>query len=456
MSAQTSSRIDGQTVAADYAEAYARNGWYVLPVHPGAKRPQTRHGHKDATRDLGKIRAWWKRTPHANVGVAVEPSGLIVVDIDPRNSGTLDALPTLPPTLTAHTGGGGLHLFFRRPTPCPRLPGKLAPGIDLKSDGYVLVAPSRTADAYTFDGFDPLRGLPPDLPAYPLAILHGAAAPVASKPAANAASAPKKPAHRLAATIPQGERNGTLLSLAGGLVRRGFIGDALNQRLQKVNAERCKPPLGPDEIDSLCAAATAYGSSGFVMLPHALLDAPGWRALSPAAQVIALVAIRRAVNDAPFALVHSDFATLPGFANSSIFSRHRAELLHAEFLHVDSPARCTQSGKKPALYTIDTRALQGSLRAESGRSETSRDAIRYGRKVAVALRAESGRVLKSTNSSCCALDVWAPAAPESTPGIDTESLARLYIMADYRPIHIPNPGDYYAPPQTRADRGAQS
>lgn len=444
MSAQTSSRIDGQTVAADYAEAYARNGWYVLPVHPGAKRPQTRHGHKDATRDLGKIRAWWKRTPHANVGVAVEPSGLIVVDIDPRNGGTLDALPTLPPTVTARTGGGGLHLFFRRPTPCPRLPGKLAPGIDLKSDGYVLVAPSRTADAYTFDGFDPLRGLPPDLPAYPLAILHGAAAPVATLPS-NAASAPPRAVHKLPETIAQGERNSTLMSLAGGLVRRGFIGDALNKRLQKINAERCTPPLGADEVDAICSAATARGSSGYVLLPHRLLDSPGWRALSPAAQAIALVAIRRAVNDAPFALAQKDFAILPGFRKRGAFYRHRAELVRAGLLRVVQAGRRTQQGVAPDFYAITAHAMQGSLSAQREPSEMCRAQSRKVTKGNLALGNQREPVLRALEVRGEILGVGHPPAPKTPPEIDTTaSRARLFVLRDSRPRTIRSVAGHYA------------
>ena len=73
------------------AIAYAsRWGWRVLPLHAGAKEPHGRsvpRGHLDASSDLASIARWWSAAPRANVGVACAASGLIVVDVDPRNGG---------------------------------------------------------------------------------------------------------------------------------------------------------------------------------------------------------------------------------------------------------------------------------------------------------------------------------------------------------------------------------
>ncbi len=81
--------------------------------------------------------------------------------------------------------------------------------------------------------------------------------------------------------IPVGVRNSTLLSLAGGFVRKGHDAQAVNDRLQRINAERCQPPLCALEVDTIAARAVGYGSDGFVKLPHKLLDSPQWRALPP-------------------------------------------------------------------------------------------------------------------------------------------------------------------------------
>jgi hypothetical protein len=86
----------------------------------------------------------WSRYPGANIGVR-PPAGIVVVDVDPRDSGAqhlcdLLAGRRLTPTLTAHTGGGGLHAWYACPGPYRR---KLCPGVDLKPhDAYVIVPPS--------------------------------------------------------------------------------------------------------------------------------------------------------------------------------------------------------------------------------------------------------------------------------------------------------------------------
>ena len=63
---------------------------------------------------------------------------LVVVDIDPRNGGDVDALPQpLPDTCIARTGGGGLHYLYRSKNGT-KYPGKLGPGIDVKKRAGIL------------------------------------------------------------------------------------------------------------------------------------------------------------------------------------------------------------------------------------------------------------------------------------------------------------------------------
>ena len=103
----------------DAALSYAGRGWHVLPLKARGKTPLTPHGLKDATQDAATIRAWWQRLPEANIGIACEPSGLAVIDIDAKSGGmvTLDQFTGLDPlcvdTLISRTGGGGAHLYLR-------------------------------------------------------------------------------------------------------------------------------------------------------------------------------------------------------------------------------------------------------------------------------------------------------------------------------------------------------
>ena len=87
----------------DAALAYARAGLAVLPLHHPigegkcscrkacgsiGKHPHTRNGYYDATTDEATISAWWERWPNANIGIATGMiSGLVVLDVDPKNGG---------------------------------------------------------------------------------------------------------------------------------------------------------------------------------------------------------------------------------------------------------------------------------------------------------------------------------------------------------------------------------
>jgi Bifunctional DNA primase/polymerase, N-terminal len=140
------------------ALAYARRGVPVFPCQPGAKRPLTRNGHWDATKDPHAIERWWKRWPSANVAVPTgKKSGVVVLDVDPATGGpeSLAKLGRLggpvPKTARARTGGGGVHVFFRYPrgTEIRNSAGLLGPGLDVRGEGgYVVVPPSRTQGPY--------------------------------------------------------------------------------------------------------------------------------------------------------------------------------------------------------------------------------------------------------------------------------------------------------------------
>jgi hypothetical protein len=132
----------------EHALEYARWGWSVFPLRPASKEPATEHGFKDATTDEAQIRKWWKKQPTANIGIATgRVSGLVVVDIDPRNGGdtaafwraaNLDAVRLG----TVITGSEGRHLYFRYPaTGDVPTRSNFVTGIDLKSDGGYVVAP---------------------------------------------------------------------------------------------------------------------------------------------------------------------------------------------------------------------------------------------------------------------------------------------------------------------------
>lgn len=148
--------------------AYAKRGIPVFPCEAGGKRPLTPSGFWDATTDPRLIEGWWRRWPGANVGIPTgKRSGLLVLDVDPREGGdaTFDALERstvpAPRTARARTGGGGAHLYFRYPTELvvKNSAGFLGHGLDVRGEGgYVLVPPSSTTGAYAWVDRSPPAG----------------------------------------------------------------------------------------------------------------------------------------------------------------------------------------------------------------------------------------------------------------------------------------------------------
>ena len=157
---------------------YASQGWKVLPCYgiiggrcncssPHAepkdvgKHPSIPEWNTRATSDLETVNAWYTQSPENNIGVNCQASGFFVIDIDPRSDGSasfdkFEALldGALPPTVEALTGeysfngkiSRGRHLFYKCDD-SEALVGNLKksglPGIDIKHNGYVLIAPSR-------------------------------------------------------------------------------------------------------------------------------------------------------------------------------------------------------------------------------------------------------------------------------------------------------------------------
>jgi len=150
-----------------------------------------RRGIHEATTETRVIKEWWRGCPTANIGVATgERSGIVVIDIDlgPRTNAALGspveeeqnqeqdqkrlrALESIhlitnkvPRTLTALTGGGGIHLLLvqlrdqvlhNHTNRLPGIEGRLQ-GIDLRADGgYFIAPPSVHVSGSRYEWVDP-------------------------------------------------------------------------------------------------------------------------------------------------------------------------------------------------------------------------------------------------------------------------------------------------------------
>lgn len=256
----------------------ARRGWAVFPVHgvknglctcgredcPDAgKHPRTKNGFKDATKDPNQIALWWMNWPKANIGIATgQVSGLVVLDVDPRNGGQrslkklLDGRE-LPQTPTVGTGGGGLHFYFATSTGL-RLKSRrsVLPGLDVKADGGYAIAPGSLHESgrkYLWKfGLTPERVRVASVPQWLAKTLSND-----TRRARNRGETAEEP-------VVEGQRHDFLLRLAGALRRQGASPEDIGAVLSVVNASRCAPPLPQSEVDKIARSTSAWapGTAG--------------------------------------------------------------------------------------------------------------------------------------------------------------------------------------------------
>ncbi|SEC16357.1 Bifunctional DNA primase/polymerase, N-terminal [Streptomyces sp. 2224.1] len=241
----------------------AANGWAVIPLRPGDKRPALHGeaacpaigdcagGHRKweqrATTDPDRIRTAWSHGPF-NVGIATGPSGLVVVDLDmpktknnsnadtPCGVTTFQALcertgQPLPTTRTVRTASGGVHLYFITPSGArlSNSAGRLGKLIDTRARGGYVVAPGSTTAAGTYTVTDPTA--PAVLPDWLYALLaprqpsRGLTATPATPKASRYAAAALTAETATVESASEGQRNTTLLRAARALGRFIVWGD---------------------------------------------------------------------------------------------------------------------------------------------------------------------------------------------------------------------------------------
>ncbi|MER7480433.1 bifunctional DNA primase/polymerase [Streptomyces sp. NPDC126510] len=247
----------------------AEQGWAVLPLRPGDKRPALHGedvcpgigdcagGHRKweerATIDPDRIRRAWGDLPF-NVGIATGPSGLVVVDLDvpkrksstdtPNGVTTFTALceragQAVPTTRTVRTASGGVHLYFTAP-PGARLgntAGRLGKRIDTRAWGGYVVAPGSLTPtgAYAVVNDAPLAPLPDWLHSR-LTTRQASQALMAAPSAVRASRYAAAGLNAETASVrqaPEGERNATLLRAARALGRFIAWGDLPREQVEE-------------------------------------------------------------------------------------------------------------------------------------------------------------------------------------------------------------------------------
>jgi Bifunctional DNA primase/polymerase, N-terminal/Primase C terminal 1 (PriCT-1) len=255
----------------DAAASLAEGGWSIFPCHwpipqrDGSvacscnrsscanigKHARTAHGHLDATADVDRVARYWRQCPEANIGLATgQKNNITVLDVDPRHGGdaSLAALTAqhgeLPESWRSRTGSGGEHIIFEYIAGAGSSAGKLGDGLDIRSDGGLVIAPPslhETGRRYGWINEGPIATAPVWL----------AAALLREKTAVAGAAAPEKWRALFAEGAAEGTRNDAAISLTGHLLSRRLDPFLVLDIVKLWNRERLRPPLADEKIKEI-------------------------------------------------------------------------------------------------------------------------------------------------------------------------------------------------------------
>ena len=243
--------------ALKYATKY---GWAVFPCSPNTKKPLTPHGCKDAKKDPGAIRAWWKRYPDAGIGIATGAiSNLIVIDEDIDEDKGVDGCHAVilwerdngdfPDTVVSITGRGGRHLYFKYDGEDIKNRAGIIDGVDVRGQGgYVIAPPSVHPNGTVYEW-----EAPPEETEIATVndTIHKFLAIGAEKKEVGET-------FKLPQMIGEGQRNSTMHKLACSMQAQGLSDDAILSAVRSENASRCNPPLSDSEIETIVKSALRY------------------------------------------------------------------------------------------------------------------------------------------------------------------------------------------------------
>jgi archaellum biogenesis ATPase FlaH len=133
-----------------------QHGLTLFPLREGGKLPAIEGWQEAATQDDAKLEKWFGKGAR-NIGVSTGASGLIVLDTDQKGvdgDANLRALAAehaidLDNTFTVESPTGSRHYYFRG-SPVRNSVGKLAPAVDVRSQGGLVVAPGSVTEKGTY------------------------------------------------------------------------------------------------------------------------------------------------------------------------------------------------------------------------------------------------------------------------------------------------------------------
>jgi hypothetical protein len=359
-------------------------GFSVIPLHPGSKRPAVRwKPWQTKCPSPALLRKWWGENPRRGVGIVTgQVSGVLVLDVDPRNGGLESVIgKALPLTPTTQTPSGGLHYYYRLPQgkALGSRPGVL-PGVDVKAEGGFVVAPPSRREEGAYSWLVTLEEADlADPPSWLLELLEEAPAAAAGAPADRPPL--DLPPGDLPPGVTQGRRNDTAARLVGLWLAQGLPAADVWARAWAWN-QRNSPPLEEAELwrvlgsISRAEARKPPGARG-VRIPRTLLRAEvSWPAKVLGAVLAALAQTGQPRPSPP------DLAAILKASPRSVF-RWGAELKAADLADTleDRPRR-RFAVITPALLTdptlpveVKAAALALAAAATDGKAQVGQDTL---------------------------------------------------------------------------------
>jgi hypothetical protein len=227
---------------------YKRDGYSVIPVRPLDKKPLIKwKDWQQVAASEDEIKDWWRATPKANVGIVTgQISGLTVVDIDGDvgEQSIRNLKHELPRTYQV-SSPRGRHLYYKHTRRLKTTTG-LLPGVDVRSDGGLIVAPPSKRAEGEYIVTDDIAV--EELDEKSLELLFSGSV--------NSSQSKKT---MVGSKVAEGSRNETAFNMALKLVRDGKDKSHIFKILSFENESRFIPPLPVSEIDSVVESAWKHG-----------------------------------------------------------------------------------------------------------------------------------------------------------------------------------------------------
>lgn len=138
-------------------ELYLNKGLKIFPIKENGKTPLISKWQEDCSADLFQVLYYYENAKNCNWGLPATPNNLFVIDLDvhDEDKNGVDNFEKLMEeiglksidTMTQITPSGGVHLIYQTNETLKNVPNcsnafSDYPGIDIRTDGYIVVEPS--------------------------------------------------------------------------------------------------------------------------------------------------------------------------------------------------------------------------------------------------------------------------------------------------------------------------